>query len=70
MTTQDPDTFFPELEGDERSRADEWLRDYLSLVVRIYRESKDAKLSTAPPLTDAVVQARSVRPKPGPTHTQ
>jgi hypothetical protein len=60
------DTFFPELDGEARRKADEWLRAYLSLVIRIYKESRVNKLSTAPPLTDAEVPARSVRLKSQP----
>lgn len=28
-------TFFHELNGDERERADEWLREYLRIIIRI-----------------------------------
>jgi hypothetical protein len=69
MVSQKPETFFPELEGDEQIRADEWLHDYLRLVVRIHREHVEAQsseLSTANPLTDLEVLARSVRPLSGP----
>jgi len=30
-------TYFPELTGEERERADKWLDDYLRIVIRIYR---------------------------------
>ena len=64
MNTQDPDTFFPDLDGDERSRADEWLHDYLRLVIRIHREHVEStKLSTGTSLTEPVVLASSVQPR-------
>lgn len=62
--SKDIDTFFPELEGDERTAADAWLREYLRVIVRIHREhlaSPQTELSTALPLTDPGVLARSVR---------
>lgn len=65
MATQDPETYFPELENEERSRADEWLRDYLRLVIRIHREHIEAlstELSTDTSLTEPVVLASSVQP--------
>ncbi len=65
MTTQDTDTFFPELEGNERSRADEWLHDYLRLIIRIHREyieSVSTELSTDTSLTEPVVLASFVQP--------
>src|SRR5688572_26606859 len=61
MIHEETDTFFPELEGDERRRADAWLDDYLSLVIRIYLEHADSQqLSTASVLTDSVVLERSI----------
>ena len=64
MTIQKPETFFPELNGEDREHADEWLYDYLRLVIRIHREHlatrNESPLSTAPSLTDSEVLARSV----------
>ena len=65
MTIPKPETFFPELAGDQRERADEWLYAYLQLIIRIHRERSEATaldLSTAARLTDSEVLARSVRP--------
>ncbi len=65
MAKEKPPTFFPELDGEERDRADEWLHDYLRLIMRIHKEHADAtaaKLSTAEPLTDSEVLASFVRP--------
>lgn len=65
MANDTPETFFPEREGHDRERADEWLHDYLRLIIRIHREHIEtltSPLSTADPLTDPVVLARSVRP--------
>ncbi len=72
MVIETPETFFPELEGDERENADEWLYDYLRLVIRIHREHVEAhseQLSTLGPLTEPEVLAGSVRPlsRPSPT---
>jgi hypothetical protein len=65
MTIGKPETFFPELEGDEREQADAWLHEYLRLVIRIHREHVEARskeLSTADPLTSPEVLALYVRP--------
>ena len=43
MLLNDADTFFPELGGDERRLADEWLEDYLRIVIRICRERREAQ---------------------------
>ena len=70
MTRPEPETFFPELEGDEQRLADEWLREYLRLVVRIYREHIEAQadsLSTPSQLTSIEVLASSVQPDSGRT---
>ena len=59
-----PTTFFPELEGAERDRADEWLHEYLRLVVRIHHEhltGRSSELSTPTLLTEPQVLTRSVR---------
>jgi hypothetical protein len=73
MAIQKPDTFFSELDSEERERADEWLFDYLRLIVRIHREYTDSTatdLSTTRRLTDSTVLARSVRfPHPLPLTT-
>lgn len=69
MTRPAPETFFPELDGDDRRRADEWLHDYLRLVIRIHREQIEAQtdpLST-PHLTGTEVLADFVQPDSGPT---
>ena len=42
MSDAKPESFFPELEGEEQRLADEWLHDYLRLVIRIHRESIEA----------------------------
>ncbi len=72
---QAPETFFPELEGDERAHADAWLHDYLQLVIRIHREHVEAiastsKISTVTSLTDSTVLARSVHGVPTPAPPQ
>lgn len=41
MQPKEPPSYFPELKGDEQRQADEWLRGYLRLVMRIYREHLD-----------------------------
>ena len=38
MTAQESETFFPELDGDERRRADEWLTGYIDLIRRIQEQ--------------------------------
>jgi hypothetical protein len=52
-----PPTFFPELTGDEQIEADEWLHNYLRLVLGVIAEEQ-ARTS----LTNPEVLARSVRP--------
>ncbi len=62
MKRSDAETFFPDIEGEERQAADEWLDEYLRLVMAIYREhSEHEQLSTAQPLTVPEVLERSVR---------
>jgi hypothetical protein len=68
MKPNEPSTFFPELDGDEREQAERWLKEYLRLVTRIHREHLDRQLSTGAPLTDAGVLERSVRPLDRPTN--
>src|SRR4051812_46866016 len=74
MAKRETSTFFPELEGEERKQADEWLGAYLALVLRIRDEHlafSESKLSTASPLTDSEVLARSVQlgsEPPSPIH--
>lgn len=71
MTNEAPDTFFPELEGDEREIADAWLRDYLRLVIQIHRghlaSTQPPELSTAQLLTGPEVLALSIRPPEEPS---
>lgn len=43
MLLNDEDTFFPELEGEERQHADEWLEDYLRIVIQICRERREVQ---------------------------
>ena len=38
MTSDEPESFFPELDGEEQCQVDEWLHDYLRLVLQIRRE--------------------------------
>lgn len=38
MNEDAPESYFPELKGDEQREADEWLHEYLRLVLRIHRE--------------------------------
>lgn len=38
MQQEHSESFFPELEADEQRSADDWLKNYLRLVIRIYRE--------------------------------
>lgn len=38
MQLKKPDTYFPELDGEQQRLADEWLLRYLRLVLRIMRE--------------------------------
>lgn len=38
MQPKKPASYFPELQGEEQRQADEWLFDYLRLVIRIVRE--------------------------------
>ena len=42
MNGHEPESFFPELEGEEQRLADEWLHDYLRLIIRIHHESIEA----------------------------
>lgn len=46
---QRKNTYFPELEGDEQHRADEWLDGYLRLVIRIQREYREGTSSKSYP---------------------
>jgi hypothetical protein len=48
MSIREPNTFFPELDGDERRAADRWLHDYLRLVIRIYQDSLRSSDSGCP----------------------
>ncbi len=49
MTAQQrKESYFPELTGEEQREADEWLRDYLRLVVRIHREHLEGANSSYP----------------------
>jgi hypothetical protein len=45
---QRKDTYFPGLDGAQRREADAWLRDYLRLVVRIYRDYLERSATTNP----------------------
>lgn len=38
MQPNKPASYFPELQGEEQRQADEWLYEYLRLVIRIVRE--------------------------------
>jgi hypothetical protein len=38
MTAEPPQSFFPDLEREEQREADEWLHDYLRLVLTIQQE--------------------------------
>lgn len=38
MNSGAPETYFPELDGDDRRQADEWLHEVLRLVLRIHRD--------------------------------
>lgn len=49
MTAQRKESYFPELEGEEQRVADEWLDDYLRLVLRIRRGLLD--LLRMPPMS-------------------
>jgi hypothetical protein len=48
MTAQRNTTYFPELEGEERAAADEWLFGYLKLVMRIWRDHRNARAESYP----------------------
>jgi hypothetical protein len=62
MNRSDDDTFFPELEGEERRQADAWLDDYLRIVIRIYKAHLErVELSTATELTTPEVLKGSVQ---------
>lgn len=71
MSRSEPDAFFPDLDDEERKAADQWLDDYLRLVLRIYREHQQGQLSTASSLTTPAVLERSVQlsPESNPTYT-
>lgn len=49
MSEDARDSFFPELDGDERRQADEWLLDYLRLILHILRERGQAAVSARYP---------------------
>jgi hypothetical protein len=63
IAQQRKDTYFPELEGDDRAGADAWLRDYLRLVIRIHASLTDEQPADLPAtsLTTLAVQAGSER---------
>ncbi len=44
-------SYFPELEGQEQSEADEWFAGYLRLVIRIHREHRESEQSSYPQLS-------------------
>ncbi len=46
---QRKDSYFPELEGDAQRLADEWLVDYLRLVLRIAREHLERSRASSYP---------------------
>ena len=49
MTAQQrKESYFPELTGEEQRETDEWLRDYLRLVIRIHREHLENAKSSCP----------------------
>ncbi len=72
MTAQQrKESYFPELTGDKQREADEWLRDYLRLVIRIHREHLEQAKSSYPQAlveescgTGKVRTAKSARQNP------
>lgn len=50
MLPDDENTYFPELPPDRQHEADIWLREYLSLVLRIARQGEDRNRYPQPPL--------------------
>lgn len=57
MTPASHESCFPHLEGEERQLAEEWLRSYLRLIIRIYREHLESRR-----------QVRSETKHPNPSH--